>query len=112
MCARGRGDRRRPSADVGGLRSLRDCQHGRSYWVADRTMTEEQQAIEIRDACREIQKEWSPRQRTKRAGIYGRQSVWTPPAATVMAEVSTSVPSEPEAFGFFLQCGNDDPMEP
>jgi hypothetical protein len=38
---------------------------------------------EIRRRCLEIQKEWSPRERAKRAGIFGRQSVWTPPIVTV-----------------------------
>ena len=38
---------------------------------------------EIRRRCLEIQKEWSPRERAKRAGVFGRQSVWTPPVVTV-----------------------------
>jgi hypothetical protein len=38
---------------------------------------------EIRRRCMEIQKEWSPRERAKRAGSFGRQSVWTPPVVTV-----------------------------
>jgi len=38
---------------------------------------------EIRRRCLEIQKEWSPRERAKRAGIFGRQSVWMPPVVTV-----------------------------
>ena len=38
---------------------------------------------EIRRRCLEIQKEWSPRERTKRAGIFARQSTWMPPVVTV-----------------------------
>lgn len=38
---------------------------------------------EIRRRCLEIQKEWSPRERAKRAGVFGRQSVWTPPVVAV-----------------------------
>lgn len=38
---------------------------------------------EIRRRCLEIQKEWSPRERAKRAGVFGRQAVWMPPVVTV-----------------------------
>ena len=38
---------------------------------------------EIRRRCLEIQKEWSPRERMKRAGVFGRQSTWMPPTVTV-----------------------------
>ncbi|HEX6985317.1 MAG TPA: hypothetical protein VF170_08065 [Planctomycetaceae bacterium] len=38
---------------------------------------------EIRRRCLEIQKEWSPRERAKRAGHWGRQSVWMPPVVSV-----------------------------
>jgi hypothetical protein len=37
----------------------------------------------IRQACGQIQKEWSPRERAKRAGIFGRQTVWLPPVVPV-----------------------------
>ena len=38
---------------------------------------------EIRQRCLEIQNEWSPGERAKRAGIFGRQATWTPPIVTV-----------------------------
>lgn len=38
---------------------------------------------EIRRRCLEIQKEWSPRERAKRAGCWGRQSAWSPPVVSV-----------------------------
>ncbi len=38
---------------------------------------------EIRRRCLEIQKEWSPRERVKRAGYHGRLSTWSPPVVSV-----------------------------
>lgn len=38
---------------------------------------------EIRRRCLEIQKEWTPRERAKRAGLYGKQSTWAPPLVNV-----------------------------
>jgi hypothetical protein len=38
---------------------------------------------EIRRRCLEIQKEWSPRERIKRAGYHGRLSTWSPPVVSV-----------------------------
>lgn len=38
---------------------------------------------EIRRRCLEIQKEWSPRERAKRAGVFGRPDPWEPPVVTV-----------------------------
>lgn len=38
---------------------------------------------EIRRRCLEIQKEWSPRERVKRAGYHGRLSTWAPPVVSV-----------------------------
>ena len=38
---------------------------------------------EIRRRCMEIQKEWSVRERAKRAGVFGRPATWTPPTVTV-----------------------------
>lgn len=40
--------------------------------------TEEQ----IREGCEQIQKEWSPRERLKRAGIHGNQP-WRPPETRI-----------------------------
>ena len=38
---------------------------------------------EIRRRCLEIQKEWTPRDRAKRAGHWGHQSAWMPPVVSV-----------------------------
>ncbi|MGC1272255.1 MAG: hypothetical protein WBC44_01005 [Planctomycetaceae bacterium] len=38
---------------------------------------------EIRRRCLDIQKDWSPRERMKRAGLTARQTSWTPPLVTV-----------------------------
>ena len=38
---------------------------------------------EIRRRCLEIQKEWTPRERAKRAGVFGRQATWSPPVVSV-----------------------------
>ena len=39
---------------------------------------------EIRRRCEEIQKEWSPRERMKRAGVsIHQQRGWTPPVVSV-----------------------------
>ncbi len=38
---------------------------------------------EIRRRCLEIQKEWSVRERTKRAGVFARHSTWSPPIVSV-----------------------------
>ena len=37
---------------------------------------------EIRRQCIELQKDWSPRERLKRAGIFGRVSHWMPPTVS------------------------------
>ncbi|MBA3315410.1 MAG: hypothetical protein H0T47_19250 [Planctomycetaceae bacterium] len=38
---------------------------------------------EISRRCLEIQKEWSPRERIKRAGAHGRTATWAPPVVSV-----------------------------
>lgn len=53
-------------------------------WTSDQDLMEAgSEAVpcpdEILRRCREIQKEWSPRERARRAGCFGRQANWTPP---------------------------------